>query len=142
MYSRHWQVDRKCSENNTSYFSESTESVEPAEEDSQPKQMTLDEWKKMEDAKRLKSQFKLRRAGEGVDSSQWKTGREYRKSEGDEESVEEEEESDEEEVKLVNSPLMKKGDLTQASMQAHQNLHMMYGKVIKNIGTSCSSLGI
>lgn len=59
--------------------------------------MTLDEWKKMEDAKRLKSQFKLRRAGEGVDSSQWKTGREYRKSEGDEESVEEEEESDEEE---------------------------------------------
>ena len=60
--------------------------------------MTLDEWKKMEEAKRLKSQFKLRRAGEGVDASQWKTGREYRKSEGDEESAEEEEESEEEEV--------------------------------------------
>ena len=53
----------------------------------------------MEEAKRLKSQFKLRRAGEGVDSSQWKTAREYRKSEGDEESAEEEEESEEEEVR-------------------------------------------
>ena len=82
-------------------FSESTESAEPNEEENQPKQMTLDEWKKMQEKNRMKSDFKLRRAGEGVDNSQWKTGREYRKSEGDEEeSGEEEEESDEEEVCL------------------------------------------
>lgn len=72
--------------------------MEPTEEDNQPKQMTLDEWKKQEQKNRMKSEFKLRRAGEGVDTSQWKTGREYRKSEGDEESAEEEEESEEEEV--------------------------------------------
>ncbi|XP_060589254.1 SERPINE1 mRNA-binding protein 1-like isoform X2 [Ruditapes philippinarum] len=88
---------------------ESTESA-PAEEpeDEGPKQLTLEEWKKMEDAKRMKSQFKLRKANEGVDTSQWKSARVYRKSEGDEESEEEEseeEEEDEDEMrqkKLVN----------------------------------------
>lgn len=77
-------------------FSESTESA-PAEEAEEegPKQLTLEEWKKMEDAKRVKSDFKLRKANEGVDTSQWKGARAYRKSEGDEESEEEEEDEEE-----------------------------------------------
>lgn len=82
-------------------FSESTESAtveEPEEEGT--KQMTLEEWKKMEEQKRMKSDFKLRKPNEGVDTSQWKGARAYRKSEGEEESGEEEESEEEEDVHI------------------------------------------
>lgn len=60
-------------------FSDSTESQEPiiAEEDDtpvQPKEMTLDEYKEQERKNRMKSDFNIRKPGEGVDNNQWKTG--------------------------------------------------------------------
>lgn len=78
--------------------SESTESapVEETEEEG-PKQLTLEEWKKMEEAKRVKSEFKIRKANEGADMSQWKGTQMYRKVAGQDDSEEEEEESDDEE---------------------------------------------
>ncbi|XP_050401536.1 plasminogen activator inhibitor 1 RNA-binding protein isoform X1 [Patella vulgata] len=44
------------------------------EEDAAPKQMTLKEYRATQGKSRLKSQFQIRKAGEGVDGSQWKTG--------------------------------------------------------------------
>jgi len=58
--------------------------------------MTLDEWKALQASTvKAKPEFKVRLAGEGVDSKQWKKGREYVKKAV--ESDEEEEESDDEE---------------------------------------------
>lgn len=89
-----WNQQNEDTENKDP--NESTESANPEEtEEDQPKQLTLEEWRKMEEQKRVKSTFKLRKAGEGVDSAQWKTGRVYRKSAGEEESDEEDEEDDE-----------------------------------------------
>lgn len=78
--------------------SESTESgnVEEAEDDG-AKQMTLEEWKKQEEQKRLKSQFKLRKANEGVDTSQWKGAQVYKKKTSNDSDEEEEETDDDEE---------------------------------------------
>lgn len=90
-----WNQQNEDTENKDP--NESTESANPEEtEEDQPKQLTLEEWKKMEEQKRVKSTFKLRKAGEGVDSGQWKTGRVYRKSAGDDESDEEDEEDEDE----------------------------------------------
>lgn len=60
--------------------------------------MTLEEWKRQEEAKRVKSQFKIRKANEGADMSQWKGTQMYRKAPGTEDSDEEEEETDDEDV--------------------------------------------
>ena len=48
----------------------------------------------------MKSEFKTRQAGEGVDNSQWKSGHVYKKAipEGESEEEEEEEEESDEEV--------------------------------------------
>ncbi|XP_070194461.1 intracellular hyaluronan-binding protein 4-like isoform X2 [Littorina saxatilis] len=64
----------------------------PAKEDDEAKEMTLDEWKALQDQKRMKASFNIRKAGEGVDNAQWKKGTAYKKK-----NEEEEEESDEEE---------------------------------------------
>lgn len=91
-----WNQQNEDAENKDP--NESTESATAGEEggeEDQPKQLTLEEWKRMEDQKRVKSSFKLRKAGEGVDSTQWKTGRVYRKSEGNDDSDEEDDEDDE-----------------------------------------------
>ena len=74
--------------------SESTVTTVVVEEDS-VKEMTLDEWRAAEQHKRMKSNFNIRKAGEGVDSSQWKAGVVYTKKKN--ENDEEEGESDEEE---------------------------------------------
>lgn len=74
---------------------ENEETAAPKEEE-EAKEMTLDEWRKLEDQKRLKSHFNIRKAGEGVDNTQWKKGVAYtkKKEEEDEEESEEEEEED------------------------------------------------
>ena len=74
--------------------SESGEAAPPKEEE-EAKEMTLDEWKALQDQKRMKASFNIRKAGEGVDSNQWKKGVAYTKKKEEEE---EEEESEEEEV--------------------------------------------
>ncbi|ESO88248.1 hypothetical protein LOTGIDRAFT_234584 [Lottia gigantea] len=50
------------------------------EEDAQPKQMTLKEYRASQGKNRLRSQFQIRKAGEGVDGSQWKEGTKIKKS--------------------------------------------------------------
>lgn len=66
-------------------------------EDEEPKEMTLDEWKALQNQTRPKSQFNIRRAGEGCDDKQWKKGVAYKKKNDDEEDESEEEEEEEEE---------------------------------------------
>lgn len=67
----------------------------PKEEDGQ-KEMTLDEWKALQ--KREKPIFKIRRAGEGENTAQWKKTYVLKKKEKENSEGEEEEDSDEEEV--------------------------------------------
>lgn len=74
--------------------SENTEVEQPPEE-TQPHEMTLDEWKALQIQNKPKAEFNIRQAGEGEDGSKWSKGREYHKKHDEEE--EEEEESDEEE---------------------------------------------
>ena len=67
-----------------------------SKEDEEPKEMTLDEWKALQDQKRVKATFNIRKAGEGVDNNQWKKGIAYqKKSQGDDEEEESEEEEEE-----------------------------------------------
>ena len=77
--------------------SETSEAAPPKEEEG-AKEMTLDEWKALQGQNRMKASFNIRKAGEGVDSNQWKKGVPYTKKKEDEE---EEEESEEEEVTIV-----------------------------------------
>ena len=87
--------------------SESTESATAEEaEDESAKQMTLEEWTNIEEAKRLKSQFKSRKANEGADMTQWKGTQMYRKAPGQDDSDDEDEESDDEDVCLNSVFLM------------------------------------
>jgi len=68
----------------------------PAKEEEENKEMTLDEYKAMQEKNRVKASFNIRKAGEGVDDKQWKKGTAYKKKpeEEEEESEEEEEEDD------------------------------------------------
>jgi hypothetical protein len=48
---------------------ESPEAVEEKEKEAE--EMTLDEWKMLKQQRKTKPDFKIRRAGEGVDNKQW-----------------------------------------------------------------------
>lgn len=62
---------------------------EKAKEEEQPKQLTLDEWKAMQN-KRDEPKFNVRRAGEGADiDPKWKKAAAYKKEKVDEDSDEE-----------------------------------------------------
>lgn len=52
-----------------------------------PKEMTLDEWKAMQDKERTKVEFNIRKPNEGTDS-QWKKGYVLHKSKSEDVSVE------------------------------------------------------
>lgn len=75
------------------------EGAEPAEE--APKEMTLDEWKKEQEANRSVPKFNLRKPGEGEDTTQWKKlyvlKKKAREDDDDEEEEEEEDDIEEEE---------------------------------------------
>ncbi|ESN99083.1 hypothetical protein HELRODRAFT_188995 [Helobdella robusta] len=58
------------------------------------KQLTLDEWKKLEDEKRVKSQFNIRKANEGCSDPKWNKMFVLKKKEDDEEEEYEEEDDD------------------------------------------------
>ncbi|BFY99716.1 hypothetical protein BsWGS_02756 [Bradybaena similaris] len=67
------------------------------EEEAQPHEMTLDEWKELRNQNKPKATFNIRQAGEGEDGAKWSSGREYhKKHEGDEDEDEEDEDEDEE----------------------------------------------
>lgn len=51
-----------------------------------PKEMTLDEWKAMQDKERTKVEFNIRKPNEGADS-QWKKGYVLHKSKSEDVSV-------------------------------------------------------
>lgn len=55
-----------------------------------PKEMTLDEWKAMQDKERAKAEFNIRKPNEGCDSSQWKKGFVLRKPKAEEKRFENE----------------------------------------------------
>jgi len=89
------------------------------EEEEEAKEMTLEEWKALQNQSRMKTSFNIRKAGEGVDDKQWKKGVAYKKvkEEEEEESEEEEEEEDEQhgkkklltEIKLVFADQPRRG---------------------------------
>ena len=54
-------------------------------EDEQPKEMTLDEWKKLQENERAKSAFEIRKAGEGEKKGMWKDTKVFKRDEEDEE---------------------------------------------------------
>jgi plasminogen activator inhibitor 1 RNA-binding protein len=60
-------------------FSRENEAEEPKDES--PKEMTLDEWKAVQDKERAKVEFNIRKANEGAD---WKKGYVLHKSKKDE----------------------------------------------------------
>lgn len=72
-------------ENNADLTDEQKEVVE------EPKEMTLEEYKKELEEKRVHSKFNLRKPGEGEDVSQWKKTFVLKKKIEDEEEVEYEE---------------------------------------------------
>lgn len=82
---------------------ESTESTEPPVEDEATKQLTLAEWKNMQEKTRTKSSFNIRKAGEGCDTSQWNEGTAYKKhaEENDDENNEDDEDEDDHRSKVV-----------------------------------------
>lgn len=55
-----------------SFFSSRENEVEEVKQEG-PKEMTLDEWKAMQDKERTKVEFNIRKPNEGADS-QWKKG--------------------------------------------------------------------
>lgn len=70
-------------------------SEEPVEE--AVKEMTLDEWKREQEAKRVVPKYNLRKPGEGEDDKQWKKGYVLKKKAKEDEEDQEEEEDDDEE---------------------------------------------
>ena len=56
--------------------------------DDAPKEMTLDEWKRMEEEKRVVPQYNIRKPGEGENNDLWKGTYVLKKKEEDEEIVE------------------------------------------------------
>ncbi|XP_044256167.1 plasminogen activator inhibitor 1 RNA-binding protein isoform X1 [Tribolium madens] len=82
-----WNENDRPETNAAPETKEETENEAPLEEE--PKELTLDEWKAQR-AGRAKPQFNIRKAGEGVDPSQWKKMYELRKKEHESESEDEE----------------------------------------------------
>ncbi|EFA12812.2 hypothetical protein TcasGA2_TC001877 [Tribolium castaneum] len=82
-----WSENDRPETNAAPETKEETENETPVEEE--PKELTLDEWKAQR-AGRAKPQFNIRKAGEGVDPSQWKKMYELRKKENESESEDEE----------------------------------------------------
>uniref|UniRef100_A0A1W7RA01 Plasminogen activator inhibitor 1 RNA-binding protein n=1 Tax=Hadrurus spadix TaxID=141984 RepID=A0A1W7RA01_9SCOR len=68
------------------------ENAEPVEE--APKEMTLDEWKREQEANRSVPKFNLRKPGEGEDTTQWKKLYVLKKKARDEDDDDDEEEED------------------------------------------------
>lgn len=79
--------------------SDSAENVQQQqpEEEAQPHEMTLDEWKALRNQNKPKATFNIRQAGEGEDGAKWSSGREYHKKHEEDEDEEEDDEDEEEE---------------------------------------------
>ena len=54
---------------------------EETKEEEPPKEMTLDEWKQMQEKERVKSSFALRKPGEGEKKGMWKDTKVLKKTE-------------------------------------------------------------
>ena len=72
--------------------SEDVGEAEAAEGGEEEKVMTLDEWKALEDSKRFKADFNIRKPGEGCNDPQWKKMFVLKKKEKEEEHDEDDEE--------------------------------------------------
>jgi len=80
------------------------ESGEKEEKEEEPQEMTLDEYRAMmRQASKPKEEFKIRKAGEGCDSKQWKNTYVLKKKPKDSDEEDSEEESEEEEVEEETS---------------------------------------
>lgn len=80
---------------------EATESPEAVEEkEPEAEEMTLDEWKALQEQEKPKPEFKIRRAGEGVDNKQWgdMVALKSRKESSDEEEESDDEDESEDEA--------------------------------------------
>lgn len=87
----HWCVSVDCSKEAGETKTPEGEAPAEEEEDLGPEEMTLDEYKAQLTKQRTQQEFKLRRAGEGVDDAQWKKMYVLKKK------VEEEEDEDDDE---------------------------------------------
>ncbi|XP_015906664.1 SERPINE1 mRNA-binding protein 1 [Parasteatoda tepidariorum] len=80
--------------------SETKENDQITEEEQQiqdaMKEMTLDEWKKEQEAKRVVPKYNLRKPGEGEDEKQWKKGYVLKKKPKEDDEEEEEDDEDDE----------------------------------------------
>ena len=77
-------TDQPNNEEELDHTNEEIENVEPVEEE--PKVLTLEEYRKQEQEKRLVPKFNIRKPGEG-DTQQWKKGYVLKKEEEEEEHV-------------------------------------------------------
>lgn len=77
---------------------------EPVEE--AVKEMTLDEWKREQEAKRVVPKYNLRKPGEGEDDKQWKKSYVLKKKAKEDDDDQEEEDSDEEYNRKGNQRLL------------------------------------
>ena len=55
------------------------------EEEEAPKEMSLDEWKQLQEKERAKSSFELRKPGEGEKKGMWKDTKVLKKADSEEE---------------------------------------------------------
>lgn len=77
-------ADQQNNEDDLNHANEEIENVEPVEEE--PKVLTLEEYRKQEQEKRLVPKYNIRKPGEG-DTQQWKKGYVLKKEEEEEEHV-------------------------------------------------------
>jgi plasminogen activator inhibitor 1 RNA-binding protein len=101
------QINNTTGEGNPEWAaqSEDTENVQPdaapenneegaPEEETGPSEMTLDEWKALQNKEKQAKAFNVRKAGEGCDSKQWKQTFVLKKKVEPEDDEEESEEED------------------------------------------------
>lgn len=87
----------ETNQNETNAADANDETKEEGQVDEGPKQMTLDEWKREQEEKRLQPKFNLRKPGEGEDKSKWKDAVPLKKKVDDQE-----EEVEYEEIEVVS----------------------------------------
>lgn len=58
---------------------------EETKEEEPPKEMSLEEWKTLQEKERVKSSFELRKAGEGEKKGMWKDTKVFKRTQKDEE---------------------------------------------------------
>lgn len=95
-----WSGPAEDVENQQPEASEPAEEAAPTQEEQEPSEMTLDEWKALQSKEKQASAFNVRKPGEGCDNKQWKQTYVLKKKEENEEEEDSEDDDEEEDVDM------------------------------------------